>query len=206
MRVYSITDRDSDVVDGKVATQFTWDVYHIENYLLDSRFVASALNSLRLGNEMSVSDKELEDCAKVSISALVVHDVSVVANRELVSSINTKIDPKSLDIATDLFSVLEASRIRIEKLIKTDLSLAKLKEFAVARERQYCNDVRTGEWKRSVRGRDVLREFAHRHVSGTRYESFRNLVIARMKEVGHQPPGMKSIIDKVLAPRSLAKV
>jgi hypothetical protein len=48
-------------------------------------------------------------------------------------------------------------------------------------------------------GRVILSDFVSKHVPGISYESFRNLVIDQMIDAEYEPPGMKAVIDAVLA-------
>jgi len=127
MRVFSITDKDSDKATNNAvgSTQFSWDVYHIENYLLVPQFIVSALTDL-LGSRDVPSekevDKELVECARETLVSLVVHDTCDAANREMIAAISTKIDPRSANPGHDLSNALEASRNRINGLIQNSLS------------------------------------------------------------------------------------
>ena len=38
-----------------------------------------------------------------------------------------------------------------------------------------------------------------RHTKGMQYEYFRELVISRMAEAGYRPPGMKEVVNAILA-------
>ena len=56
-----------------------------------------------------------------------------------------------------------------------------------------------GGWTQTFRGRDVLRRFVGRFVTGIGYETFRDLIIARMRDAEYKPAGMKRVIDTILA-------
>jgi hypothetical protein len=208
MRVYSITDKDSDKGASTAATQFAWDVYHIENYLLVPEFIKSALNDL-LGGRGVPSEQEIENelinCAMETQLSLVVHDTCDAANREIIAAISTKIDPKSANPAQALSSAIQASRSRIDELIQSSLSPTSLEEMSRAHRERFQVDLRNGDWKKSFRGRDILRLFVGRHGGGVKYEAFRNVIIGRMRDKGYQPPGMKKILDQILTPQPLVR-
>ncbi|MGH6710704.1 MAG: AAA family ATPase [Bradyrhizobium sp.] len=208
MRVYSITDKDSDKGTVVGTTQFAWDVYHIENYLLVPEFIKSALNDLLGGkgvpSEQAI-ENELVQCAKETLVSLVVHDTCDVANREIITAISTKIDPKSANPGQAVSNAIQASRARIDQLIQSSLSLAALEGMTQAHQQRFQVDLQNGEWKKSFRGRDILRLFIGRHGGGVKYEAFRNVIIARMRDKGYQPPGMKEILDQILAPQLLVR-
>jgi ABC-type iron transport system FetAB ATPase subunit len=51
---FSVVDRDdSEGASPGVARRFTWDVYHIENYLLDPRFILAVLDDLGAADRFS---------------------------------------------------------------------------------------------------------------------------------------------------------
>jgi hypothetical protein len=54
-----------------------------------------------------------------------------------------------------------------------------------------------GEWRREFPGRLILKRFVGRHVRGVNYEAFRNVALDKMVDAGHQPPGMKKVIEKI---------
>jgi hypothetical protein len=201
MRVFSITDRDTDAYASSGATQFAWDAYHIENYLLEPEFILQVLQEIAMERAMDVPavERELRDCARATIPSLIIHEIGASANRKVVSAVNTRIDPKSRTIAHDLSSVLKASRTRIELLLNRELSEASLDALVSDRSARLAADLDTDAWKKTFRGREVLALFVNRHAQGVNYEGFRNLIIARMREKGFQPPGMKEVLDKILA-------
>ncbi|TYL86347.1 AAA family ATPase [Bradyrhizobium cytisi] len=208
MRVYSITDKDSDKGTVVGAMQFAWDVYHIENYLLVPEFIKSALNDLLGGkgvpSEQTIED-ELIDCATETLLSLVVHDTCDAANREIIAAINTRIDPKSANPGQALSMAIQTSRNKIEGLIQNSLSPAALEGLAQTHKQRFQVDLQNGGWKKSFRGRDILRLFVGRRGGGVKYEAFRNVIIARMRDKGYQPPGMKKILDQILAPQPLVR-
>ncbi|UFZ03430.1 ATP-binding protein [Bradyrhizobium ontarionense] len=209
MRVYSITDRDSGKGGTAATTQFEWDVYHIENYLLIPSFIRSALNDLLGGRDIPSEDEiedELRTCAKDTLQSLVLHDSCDAVNNEMIAAINTKIDPKSTNPGTSLFEAIEASRNRIDALIRDRLSPAAVENLVETHQERFRTDLQNGTWKSSFRGRDILRLFVGKRGAGVKYETFRNVVIARMRDSGYQPSGMKAILDRILAPQHLGQL
>ena len=74
--VFSIVDKDdAEMVDDEGEGKFTWDVYHIENYLLDSKVVLVLLKSLALQDTGFRNETEVEESfreiAKSQIGSLV---------------------------------------------------------------------------------------------------------------------------------------
>lgn len=209
-RVYSIIDKDSGSEEqAPSVNRYSWDVYHIENYLLEPKYIRMALSDLtglRTAMGDTVIASELASCASETISALVAHATSQRVNTAIISAINTRINPQSLKIADDMTAVVAASKARIDSLIGGDLSNTSLSEFVERVETQLLDDLKSGEWKRTFRGRDVLRRFVGRHAEGLKYDLFRNLILARMRDDEFRPSGMKEVLDDVLASQPIKAV
>ena len=74
MRFFSIVDRDSDSDSSqKSIQQFTWDRYHIENYLLDQYYLTKAINQCILDDPIREAEVEklMVKCSKESINPLI---------------------------------------------------------------------------------------------------------------------------------------
>jgi hypothetical protein len=90
------------------------------------------------------------------------------------------------------------SLLKVDELAKSTLT----NEALLARETElrarFDADLATDAWRRTFRGRDVLKEFARLN-STSSYEVIRNLIIARMSDAGHRPAGMKDVVEAILA-------
>ena len=78
--VYSIVDRDdSGKIDDEVKGRFTWDVYHIENYLLDPKVVLAVLKNTTLQDtgfkDVTEIEETFREIAKGQIDRLVEHSL-----------------------------------------------------------------------------------------------------------------------------------
>jgi len=102
---FSITDKDSGTTANSTSDNiFSWDVYHIENYFLKSKFIARVLSSLNMGatlTEEAITD-ELRQCAQDTLPQLIRHELAEGANAALVGAINTGTDPKGADLSNQL--------------------------------------------------------------------------------------------------------
>ena len=94
VKIYSVVDRDSDLETkpvGEFQRHYSWDVYHIENYLLDSRFVFEALKQLGIYHDEIDSpgsvEGHLRQIAAGQIGRLVSHKVRAQVGKELVERI-----------------------------------------------------------------------------------------------------------------------
>lgn len=201
VKVFAVTDADADHSAILGANDLRWDRYHIENYLLEPRALARVLAELR-GPGASVSDAEAEgflhEAAKDTLLPLVVHKVQSEANDQCVKALNLRVNPNSCSVATDVSAALESSLARLVALHEGALSLAALEEIADQRRREYEADLDNGNWRRTFRGRSILKRVAERHGGGSSYVVLRNLILARMRDMGFEPAGMKAVLDKVL--------
>ena len=83
-----------------------------------------------------------------------------------------------------------------------ELTVSMIRE-RVEKENGVLSDALRGDdWRTCFPGRDILREFAGKYVSGMRYEQFRNLLIGYMTKSRYQPEGMKKVLDAILNDRS----
>lgn len=203
LKVFSITDADLDVTPtGEGESSWRWDVYHIENYLLEPEIIREVLADLRPGTEIpdvAYLYTELRQAAAECVHSLVRHVLQAEVNQLLVGLINTKTDPNRPAIADSLFNVLSASKERLETAFSSSLSVEKLR----AREDEIATQFRAALdsdlWRQQHRGRDILKRFAGKNVKEVKYETLRNLIMSKMVGVGYQPIGMKRIIDAVLS-------
>lgn len=200
---FSIVDRDSERQTAiESSTALSWDVYHIENFLLAPRFIHAALEDA-LGNENTLEDetsveRALKNAARETLVDLVRHRLETEANRSLVSKIRTNTD-RSLDtVAQSLHQAIAASLERLQSETGEELSEESLECREEEERKRYEADLQSDDWKSTFRGRDILKRFVSTHAKGARYELFRNLVLAKMRDAGHQPDGMAEVIRRIL--------
>lgn len=202
-RFYAIRDRDSARRVEPVGRQYTWAAYHIENYLLDPEFILRALQELTQADaeltDLDRVDAALLRCAEETIPKLVRDRLVAAANERLVNSLRVGADPNAPSLAEPIAESVASSAARVAEVAADELSPERLREEEADVRASLEAELLNGEWRTSYRGRDVLRLFVGRHVGGVNYESFRDLVIARMREAGHQPAGMAVVLDAILA-------
>jgi ABC-type nitrate/sulfonate/bicarbonate transport system ATPase subunit len=202
-RFYAIRDRDSARHVEQVGRQYTWAAYHIENYLLDPEFILRALQELTQADveliDVDRVDAALLACAEETIPKLVRDGLVAFANERLVTSLRVGADPNAQQLADTVAASVQSSAARVAEVTAEELSLARLQEEEAQARASLEAELLNGEWRTSYRGRDVLRLFVGRHVRGMNYEGFRDLIVARMREAGHQPLGMAVVLDAILA-------
>ena len=206
IKIYSVVDKDSGLTikdDGEVTRHFSWDVYHIENYLLEAQFIEEALKDLNVSSEELSSTDEIErrlrEIAQTQIDKLVSHKITLEIDRELVGQLRLKTNPVSDDIGSDLHQSIRNSIERIELIAddKYDLSYV---QGRVEEERKKLEESLTnGNWKQHFMGREILRLFVGKYVMGMGYEYFRDLIIGLMVKSNYQPNGMKKILNRIIS-------
>jgi hypothetical protein len=200
-RFYAIHDRDSAPLPDSEARQYSWDRYHIENYLLDPTYVFAAMQDLTAADRDLTSPDlvahALRECAADTVGALVAHEMITDANDRLVAALSVGVKPESTAVAEAMRPSLDGAARRVERLMKEELSTSQLQQKESELRDAFAQGLASGEWIKTVRGRDVLRLFVQRHVPGVGYETLRDLILARMKAAGHEPQGMKAVIERI---------
>lgn len=202
-RFFSVVDRD---FDGEAASEsdraFSWDAYHVENYLLDDRFVHEALDAQTMGrgvpSEAEVSET-LRACAASTVDDLVRIRLEQALRRTLRGCLSTGVD-RRLPLAEALRRAAARSRDRIDDSLRQDLDADRLRDEETRIRAGLMSALEGEGWRAEFRGRDVLNAFVHRYNKdlGVRYEAFRNMIVDRMRVAKHRPAGMDSVLQRVL--------
>lgn len=200
-KFYAIMDRDADDEAGKSAAinRFRWDVYHIENYLLDPKVITDVVNSLLLEDRYDV-DKvmhQLEQAARKVVPKVAAHRLREFVNSKLVGSIDLGFDPNSEEIGKEMSQAISKSIARVNASAKNHLAEEEItKQVKKIREEMEQAFI-TGAWIRDLPGRDILKQFVSLENLPVGHETLRNLILSRMVELGIQPDGMKKVISQI---------
>jgi predicted ATPase len=202
-RFFVIVDRDCD--GGEAADGVSvWPVYHIENFLLDAEFCLLALRDLTTAagafRDTEQVDTALKVAARETIGELVRHRLQNFANDALVGAIRIE-TARGQDGATAerLVQAVVASVERMKVVSEGPLSLKEVRRREEEETTRLEASLAGEEWRAEFRGRDVLRRFVSKYVKIVKYEVFRDLVIARMRDRGHRPAGMSQVISEIVA-------
>lgn len=204
IKVYAITDLDSESPKGPNpnARAFTWDVYHIENYLLESAFIKKVMDDTpTFAKKMTIAqiEKELINCAKDTQPVLFRHKMSQFIYGEIMSSLDLGFSPRAKNVETEINNTIRRVKDKIIEKCETRLSPEEIKSKGKEINDGLHSALKSGSWKSEFRGRDILKLFAGKFISGIPYEAFRDAIVARMNDAGFQPPGMKHVIDQILS-------
>jgi hypothetical protein len=199
MKVFSIVDSDAGEGNPVPAQSFAWDVYHIENYLLEPRFILKIVHDLGVASYTTEEDvyEALRQCAKETMVSLVRHQLGSLVRTELLSHIKTATDPKSPAVAPVLSTTVQQSAANISKIVNEKFDLPKLAKMELELVAEFEKALAADTWRKRFRGRDVLHRFVGR-LHKTTYEVFRDLIIAAMRDAGFQPEGMRTVVTKIL--------
>ena len=202
-RIFSIVDRDGAgrVQDSEELGRFTWDVYHIENYLLDESVILDVLQKSTIsgtGFAKSVEvERELREIAKEQVEELVEHAVREKAHQVITGAIRLKGERKTGEGAGEGVSRRVSETIeRLTAESRKELSVEKLDRVAKARRATLERAIEENEWKKEFRGREILKVFASRY-GGMRYETMRDTIINTMADGNQRPPGMLRILERI---------
>jgi predicted ATPase len=200
--VYAIVDADSDgatsVNDPKV---YKWDVYHIENYLLEPHFIIKVLKDAGVDvfNNESEVEQALKQCAKNSFDSLLAHLLRQEINREMLKMIDFGVDPSRSDVADQLSAAICRSSRRVQEYSSDSQLLVRLRSREASIRRDYEVALDDARWKAIYRGRDILTRFVGLYARGWKYEFFRETIIARMRDAEYQPAGMAAVLNSIVS-------
>lgn len=201
---FSIVDRD-DALHADSNEQrgmYTWDVYHIENYLLEPGIILEVLNRSSLNGTAFESAHEVEETLKViaqeHIEGMVENWVRGRAYKAIRDAIRLKDGTEGINAATKVARKVKESAYRMKHLVETDLSLQHLESMADERR----EDLKAAlsdpvKWKSVFRGRDILSTFTSRYGKGLSYRAMRDMIVNAMSERRHRPHGMLQILAAI---------
>lgn len=205
IRFFAITDGDSEAAEPpRGVRRFSWDVYHIENYLLEPSFIADAINSIepeRRMTEDSVLDV-LRTSARAVVSKVLRQKMHEYVNSKIVKCIDLRFDPAAEEIARLISEAASRSFTRIDNTIQSDLTNEKLQLKQAEWEAEINHAFGNGTWKKILPGREILKAFVANQQLSINYEALRNLIVSRMVDSAFQPEGMKKIISEIISESS----
>lgn len=201
-RFFAIVDRDSDspLPSGPATSEFSWDVYHIENYLLDVGSIRAATVSLE-GSDRNLDDSDiialLHECATELVDGLVLIQIRRDINSMFVDAIRIEGPPDTKSPARGIEPSVKASARRISEICES-LTIEEIERRTESYRGELENSLKSDTWMKEFPGRLILRRYAGKRLGG-RIDSklFLNMVLDRAVERGIQPPSMKRLLDDI---------
>jgi hypothetical protein len=200
-RFYAIVDRDS-AIQGvpEEADVKHWDRYHIENYLLEPKFLLGAMRAVSSDVALpteSETKEALRQAARTVVSRLVLERLQSETNDRLVRNLEIGAPRDTDEPASDLLPSIEGSLERITETARELLDPETLAELETAYRAELEQSLETDEWLEVFPGRLILALFVDEHLTGVNYEAFRNLVLDQMVDERHAPDGIASVLAEI---------
>lgn len=200
LKIYSVIDMDDGSECNPARNSFAWDAYHIENYLLEPKYILKVLIDIDV-NKFSSEEEiytELRACAQATMTNLIRHRLSRKISSALAGSIDTATDPNDKQLAKSLAAAVARSKERFVSAVDSMGLEPQLTLEEEALNADFDRALSADTWRKKFRGRDILKLFAGRHAP-VDYKTFRNLIISRMRDEKFQPEGMRSVIQAIAA-------
>jgi hypothetical protein len=201
-RAFAITDRDNDQGQQDSPNCYRWDRYHIENYLLEPDFVAKVVIGIGLAKSVDVRADELfsilKGCAADTLHDLVRHELESESHASLSAALSTSTRRgESFDVSALRGAVLQSYE-RMGALLDGVLSKESLLAREAAVRARFEDDLNSGAWIKTFRGRDILKRFLAKHLNGClRYEILRNMIVSHMVDANFRPEGIVDVLAKI---------
>ncbi len=207
--IYQISDRDNDFRLEKTRSKslqknvLEWDVYHIENYLLQEEQILKVVQSLGVREEKINTEKKIKNILKEYAKQDIKYHVKDMLTKKVH---NTFIGLISFGSANEVVSLglFEGITRSIDKLNAESKQLLSINELQNEEEKLYeefNEDLEIDNWKKSARGREILRKFVKNYLNGQiLYDGFIALLINKLKTDEIKPEGIKIRLEKVLNP------
>jgi hypothetical protein len=203
-KYFSIVDRDGLSIDNNtdldLERDLTWDVYHIENYLLVPKFIRKVLSSLSLEPVMSEDDIEskLRAIAKENLDEMVRKDLQHIVNKKVRKCIRVDVRHSQNALPESLNEAVNSTLSLLREMQDSELSINNLTLLYEEKKKVLEDSLVNGSWKKEFAGRDILREFLNKYARNIgKYDNFRNLILNQMMQAKFRPEGMEGVLSKV---------
>ncbi|MDB4944547.1 MAG: hypothetical protein JWP97_4081 [Labilithrix sp.] len=196
----AIVDRDFEPINTSLVA--SWDVFHIENYLLDATHVLRVFRRL-MGARcplLTTDDVEAEMNAAATslLDNLIVEVMERHCHDTLRSQLATSFDRGGGTAVQAAVAAVDQTKKRLLEVADGALSQDSLVSFERRRRAELAGALANGQWRVEFRGRDILKQLIQRVEKSLRYERFRNLILAEMESSGHKPDGMAATLKRIM--------
>lgn len=200
-KFYAIVDRDSAIeAVPSEADVMEWDRYHIESYLLEPRFILSAIDAVSL-QPKALETSDVLDALKAAATALVhrlvLEKLQSEVNRQLVRELSIGASNGTSSPAQDLLPSIKGSAERLGAVAAEFLESSVLQDLEASYRDELELSLETDKWQTIFPGRLVLNAFVDEHVPGVNYEAFRNLILDQMVDDRYVPQGMEKVLSSI---------
>ena len=208
--VWSIIDPDDELWNRepkKRGQTREWDVYHIENYLLEPEFILKALQTIDLECGGLSSERDVEQRLGASAEKIISQLVSNRMNNKIWREFRKhlpdwpKVETKSEGAQEP---DLEGLRRNIAASASSIQELANLWNTAERLERGFEDERKSlqlswqrGEWRKKFSGRKILQTFCGELIMNVEADNLRIAIVGEMAKEGYKPPGIVKIFDQI---------
>ncbi|WP_193752970.1 AAA family ATPase [Sphingomonas endophytica] len=202
---FAIVDNDFDDAKDHEArdavTTFKWDVYHIENYLLNEEVIAHVASSLTMGSTLSPDEVlvALRDAARKTVSFAVRHRITQFVSKSLITAIDLKSNPAAEDFSGAILAAAGRSLERLALLETGALSEESVRSKEASVRAEIEKSFADGTWRSKLPGRDILKAYADTLPTKVGYEALRSMIVSRMVDVGYRPAGMDEVLKRIVS-------
>ena len=202
--ILSVTDSDGDRVSDESNGQYQWLAYHIENYLLEPKYIGLAIDSILANAPGNTSLHYVQGLIRDSKNQAASEMGQRTLVRRLKSRFNGHLQLKpgatGQDLtASELRRQLQGCKSAINAEFDKAIERGEL-ERALKRQRDETAKLQKEEsTPDTLPGRDVLRKIAVRATLGGNYETLRNAILNEMARDEYQPPAMRAVLRRCLS-------
>ena len=157
IKIYSVVDKDSGaqvIPTGDGGRHFSWDVYHIENYLLESTYINEALQRLDISHPELASlddiDLRLQQIANDQINKLVLHKINSEINGKLLKDLKFGSSPISDDIGADVHNAIAKAITQMGNRLSSDMDVKNIRQQVEAERTKLRKSLKTEDWKKTL--------------------------------------------------------
>ena len=212
--VVTITDGDGDNefdrLGREAVGEFRWDLYDVEAYLLDAKYIAQAVEHVTLRRASAIPEARvaalMEGCAREVHQELVGNRLVEYVRRKLRTEIGRNVarnepggvvQTRELDaLVKGAVAAAEAISCAAQGITRQELEkeLGRLQEAGDG-----ADSWRAGGWRKVVPGKRVLQKVAETLAGRGSGVQIRNVTLGLMARDGHKPAGMQETLEKALA-------
>ena len=204
IELFTIVDPDYEIWGREPISKgknLEWSVYHIENYLIETRFIANALSVIHVEGAELVQESRIEEILEQSanelIEELAVNKVRDKLWRDFRKAAHfdlDSIDEPSAQLSTGI-DLAVRQIVDLGGKYSSEATLNSLLQSARNEFRDMWSD---GLWRSKFPGREILKRFCSNLEGNISYISLRNAIIGEMSRENFRPKEMEKIIDKIV--------
>lgn len=202
--ILSITDSDGGGGSDEGKGRYQWPAYHIENYLLEPKYIGLAIDSIVANPPGTTSLQYVQELVRGSKNEA----AAEIGRRTLVRKLKSRLhghlqlNPGATDqdlTALDLHRQLQECRKAINAEFDRVGDVDELERNLESQKKETARLQEQNGTPDTLPGRDVLRKIAERATPNGNYETLRNAILNEMAREQYQPPAMRTVLERCLS-------